>query len=409
MNEWMNEMNEWMKWMNEWKWNDMKWNEMKSNEMKWNEMNEWMKWNEWNERNERNERNEWMNEWMNERTNEWMNEKNLNSINEGMKKGMNEWHNEWNEMKWNEMKPSEVKLNDMKWLKCTWMKWMKRMHGCKMQACHEWVNEWLNEWLNEGMNACMQACHEWVNEWINEWMNQWMNGLCLYTHDTHHHICIYIYTIYIYIYTHYIYIYIIYICTYHVCLYIILHECMQTSFKMSGHATDYWNCDPNRHFFQNMRKQYYFIVHILNILYIYTHTFGVTFDFSRHLTPRQYFHRNRAGLHDPSIARVLRFICITVTSVTSLEKAILCSCALRMQRSVSRIFHVFLPGQGCWLDMEGEKRPMASNKAHWSLAKLLVANEDLIWFVVSGLDCEHVNLPPQEIWTLYNYLQDQRI
>jgi hypothetical protein len=28
--------------------------------------------------------------------------------------------------------------------------------------------------------------------------------------------------------------------------------------------------------------------------------------------------------------------------------------------------------------MEGEKRPMASNKAHWSLAKLLVANEDLI-------------------------------
>ena len=38
--------------------------------------------------------------------------------------------------------------------------------------------------------------------------------------------------------------------------------------------------------------------------------------------------------------------------------------------AVSRIFHVFLPGQGCWLDMEGEKRPMASNKAHWSLVKL---------------------------------------
>ena len=234
-------------------------------------------------------------------------------------------------------------------------------------------------------------------------MNEWF--VFIYTWYTSSHM--YIYTPYIYI--HIIYIHYIYICTYHVCLYIILHECMQTSFKMSGHATDYWNCDPNRHFFQNMRKQYYFIVHILNILYIYTHTFGVTFDFSRHLTPRQYFHRNRAGLHDPSIARVLRFICITVTSVTSLEKAILCSCALRMQRSVSRIFHVFLPGQGCWLDMEGEKRPMASNKAHWSLAKLLVANEDLIWFVVSGLDCEHVNLPPQEIWTLYNYLQDQRI
>ena len=62
-----------------------------------------------------------------------------------------------------------------------------------------------------------------------------------------------------YIYTLYIY---IYICTYHVCLYIILHECMQSSFKMSGHATYYWNYDPNRQFFQNMRKQYYFIVHI---------------------------------------------------------------------------------------------------------------------------------------------------
>ena len=115
-------------------------------------------------------------------------------------------------------------------------------------------------------------------------------------------------------------------------------------------------------------------------MYIYIYTY-IRCDFQfRHLRPGLYFHQNQAIAHDPSIARVLRLICITADSTTYLEKTVLCS--------------GFLPGQGCWLDMEGEKRPMASNKAHRSLAKFLVANIHVMWFVVSGLDFDQINLRP---------------
>ena len=204
----------------------------------------------------------------------------------------------------------------------------------------------------------------------------------------------YIYTLYIYI-----YVYTMYVCTSY-CMSVCNHPSKWVGMQhIIGIMTQIDN------FSKYAQTILFYCTYLLNILYIYTHTFGVTFDLSRHLTPRQYFHRNRAGLHDPSIARVLRFICITVTSVTSLEKAILCSCALRMQRSVG-FFMFFFQVKAAGSTWKEKSAPWPATRPigrWWSF------NENLIWFVVSGLDCEHVNLPPQEIWTLYNYLQDQRI
>ena len=50
------------------------------------------------------------------------------------------------------------------------------------------------------------------------------------------------------------------------------------------------------------------------IVHIYTHPRCDLRSF--HLTPGPYFHRDRSGSHDPSISRVLRFICINLSNLS---------------------------------------------------------------------------------------------